>query len=404
MKKLIAIFSLLFLGITNITEVKAETISFDDATFINYYSNHYGYEMISNLTEFGNPLFTWFIPEFNDLIYTSGNINSSVQFYSTFGSFIDPNNLTFVGEVDVFDLEPTGPYPPNLSGTYQFNLLDYGFTQAEIESIKSVRVRIMVSHNVPPSGFGPALADAVFLNSGPLSKVTFVHEDNVWFETLYVGTIDEPPSNPATVNSVAFDAWYDIDGNVLNEFTPYQGDQVFFSQPINLISIQFYSQSQLVSFQNVTRNVATTLTVPSDPVVQGLEFLWWEINGEVFNPDELYTFNETTRIYAVFREAPTSITTSGIGSPPLNGLLVLLSGFGLNNQLGYIFIMLIVFTAINLFFAWLGLPVIGIAISNLILIALFIYLQFIPFWFSFIIIGLIVLAVIAITKGVVRIE
>ncbi len=403
MKKLITIISLLFLGIANITEVKAESISFDNATFINYFSNHYGYEMDSNLTEFGNSIFTWFIPEFNDLLYSSGGIISSVLFYDIFGS-ATVNGDGFVGEVDIFDLDPVGPYPQNLSGTYEFNLLDYGFTQEEVDSIKSIRVRIMVSHNVPPSGFGPALADAVFVTSGQLPKVTFVHEGSVWFETTYVGTIDEPPTEPPTVGGFAFDTWYDEDGNVLNTFKTYKGDQVFFSQAQNLISVLFYSQGQLISFQNVTRNIPTLLTVPPDPTVSGFEFLWWEINGQIFNPEELYTFTEQTRINAVFREAPESITAPAIGIAPINPITTLLSGFGLNNQFGYIVIMLIVFTSINLFFAWLSLPVIAIAISNLILIALFMYLQFIPFWFAFIIVGLIVLAVVAISKGVVSIE
>jgi hypothetical protein len=403
MKKLITIISLLFLGITNITEVKAESISFDDATFINYFSNHYGYEMDSNLTEFGNSVFTWFIPEFNDLLHSSGGIISSVLFYDIFGS-ATVNGDGFVGEVDIFDLDPLGPYPQNLSGTYEFNLLDYGFTQEEVDSIKSITVRIMVSHNVPPSGFGPALADAVFVTSGQLPKVTFVHEGSVWFETTYVGTIDEPPTEPPTVNGFAFDTWYDENGNVLNTFKTYQGDQVFFSQAQNLISILFYSQGQLVSFQNVIRNVETQLTFPSDPVVSGFEFLWWEFEGRVLNPDEFYSFTQQSVINAQFREAPMSITAPAIGIASINPITTLLSGFGLNNQFGYIVIMLIVFTAINLFFAWLSLPVIAIAISNLILIALFIYLQFIPFWFAFIIVGLIVLAVVAISKGVVSIE
>jgi hypothetical protein len=399
MKKLITLFGALLLGLTNITTIKAENISFDDATFINYYSNHFGYEMGANLSEFGNALITWSIPNFNDLIYASGGIDSAIIFYSK------SNQTGFIEEVTVFDLEPVGPYPANLSGTYQFNLLDYGFTQSQIESIRSIKVRIMVSHFVPPSGFGPALADNMIVTTGLLSKATFVHEGNLWFETLYVGTIDEPATNPATVNGFPFEAWYDLDGNVLNEFRTYQGDQVFTSRPINLISVQFYSKNQLISFQNVNLNQATLLTIPNDPTSVGQEFLWWELpDGSILNPQSLYTFNETTRINAVFRNAPQTITTPGLNAPPLNGLLTLLSGFGLNNQLGYLILMLIVFLPLNLFFAWLKFPVIGIAIANLILIALFIYLQFIPFWFSFIIVALIILSIIAMAKGVIRLE
>jgi len=253
MKKLITIISLLFLGIANITQVKAESISFDDATFINYYSSNYGYEMNSNLTEFGNSVFTWFIPEFNDLIYESGGIISSIIFYDIFGSQT-VNGDGYVGEVDVYDLEPTGPYPQNLSGTYQFNLLDYGFTQEEVDSIKSIRVRIMVSHSSPPSGFGPALADAVFVTSGQLPKVTFVHEGSVWFETVYVGTINEPPTEPPTVGGFAFDTWYDEDGNVLNTFKTYHLTStkfnkciILFTRTINIISKCYKKHTYIIN-------------------------------------------------------------------------------------------------------------------------------------------------------------
>jgi hypothetical protein len=262
----------------------------------------------------------------------------------------------------------------------------------------------MVSHFVPPSGFGPALAQNVFLTSGQLPKVTFVHEGSVWFETFYVGTISEPPTEPATVDGFAFDTWYDIDGNVLNTFKTYQGNQVFFSQPQNLISILFYSKGQLVSFQNVIRNVETQLTFPSDPVVSGFEFLWWEFEGRVLDPNEFYSFTQQSVINAQFRNAPETITAPAVGVAPINPITTLLSGFGLNNQFGYIVFMFLIFVPLNLFFAWLALPVIAISISNFVLLALFIYLNFIPFWFAFIIIAFIILAIIAMAKGVIRLE
>ena len=401
MNKLILIFSLFTISLFNIVNVKAETIQFDtaDMTFVNYYSNHFGYELDANVSEFNKQLWTWTIPASSQLIYESGGIISSVLFYA------GPDQTDFIEEVDIFDLVPTGPYPQFLSGEYQFNLLDYGFTEQEINNIRSVRVRIMVNFVSPPSGFANYLQDNLFLISGELPTVTFIHEGSVWFETFYLGTIDEPPTEPTTVNGTAFDTWYDIDGNVLNTFIPYQGDQVFFSQAQNLISILYYSQNQLVGFQTVTRNQEVELTLPSDPIESGLDFLWWELpDGTIVNDEIFYTFNQQTRINAVFRIAPDAVTTPAIGVAPINGLTTILSGFGLNNQLGYIFFMLLVFVPLNLFFAWLALPVIGIAIANLILIALFIYLQFIPFWFAFIIVAFIILAVIAMAKGVIRLE
>ena len=399
MKKIILGLMLFTLSLFNVTEIKAENIQFTDATFINYFSNHYGYEMNANLSVFGNALYTWSIPEFNDLIYSSGGIPSEILFYSKF------SQTEFIRGIEIFDLEPSGPYPANLSGTYQFNLLDYGFTQSEIDSIRSIRVRIMVSHFVPPSGFGPALAQNTFVSTGNLSKVTFVHEGQIWFETSYIGTISEPPTQPNTVDGFAFDTWYDEDGNVLNTFKTYQGDQVFFSRPQNLISILFYSENQLVGFQTIIRNQEVQLNLPSNPTVSGLEFLWWELqDGTIVDPLAFYSFNQQTRVNAIFRIDPTAITAPAIGVAPINPLTTILAGFGLNNQFGYIFFMLLVFVPLNLFFAWLALPVIAIAIANFILIALFIFLNFIPFWFSFIIIGFIILAIIAMAKGVIRLE
>lgn len=399
MKKLITFISVLLLAITNTVNINAENISFNDATFINYYGDHYGYELDANLSEFGNALITWSIPNFDDLRYTSGGIDSAIVFYSK------ANQTGFIEEVTVFDLEPSGPYPSNLAGTYFFNLIDYGFTQSQIESIRSIKVRIMVSHFVPPSGFGPALASNMIVSTGLLGKVSFIHQDILWFETLYFGTINEPPTNPTIVDGFTFDGWYDLDGNVLNEFKTYQGDQVFISQPLNLISVQFFSQNQLISFQNVIRNEPTLLTIPIAPSVTGKDFLYYKLpDGSILNPEALFTFNETTRINAEFRDTPIDITASGINTPPLNGLIIILSSFGFNNQLGYLIFMLFIFVPLNLFFAFIKFPVIAIAISNLILIGLFIFLGFIPFWFSFVIVSLIILAVVAMARGVITLE
>lgn len=404
MKKLIATLVLFLFGLSNAIAIQAETITFDtsDMVFKNFFSNVFGYELRANRTEFGGNYINFTVPTTNQILYEDGGIVSNVILYE--GSFEEGNVLV---EIDAYDLEPVGPYPNFWFGRFSIDMRDY-LTDAEIEKVGGVKLTLMTNFQVPPSGFAQFLEDNVgfaFTDAPEPPTITFIHQGDVLYETTYVGFIDPPPNEPLFVDGYAFDYWVDQNGDIVNFSNPYSGDQIFYSVGESIMSIQYYANDVFVAFDTATRNTPTLLDPPTPPAISGQEFLWWEIRGDVLEEEIFYTFNTGERINAVYQ----NVTEIGITAPdaedqPFNALIVLLEGFGLNNQFGYIVIMLLIFLPINLFLAWVKVGTLAIAITNFGLIALFLYMQFMPFWFIFILILAIATGIIAFTKGVVNLE
>lgn len=414
MKKLIATLALFLFGLSNAIAIQAETITFDGTTgvnpeieFINFFGNNFGYELRVNRSEFGGDFVNFKIPVTSSVLYEKGGIISSIIFYNKPWEDHDPGDGSVIVEIDAYDLEPTGPYPEYWFGEFSIDLNDY-MTEAEIAKVAGLKITLMTNFVSPPSGFANYLAQntaVTFTDAPEPPTITFIHQGDVLYETTYVGFIDPPPNEPLFVDGYAFDYWVDQNGDIVNFSNPYSGDQIFYSVGESILSVQYYANDVFVAFDTVTRDTPTLLDPPTPPAISGQEFLWWEIRGNVLEEDIFYTFNTGERINAVYQNVTEiGITAPDVEDQPFNSLIVLLEGFGLNNQFGYIVIMLLIFVPINLFLAWVKVGTLAIAITNFGLIALFLYMQFMPFWFIFILILAIATGIIAFTKGVVNLE
>jgi hypothetical protein len=406
MKKLMLIITLIFTAV--FTSVSAEQVTFDssDITFFNFYSTNYGYVYEKNFNDFGNELYTITIPSSPSLIYAKGGIPSGILFYDVDGSPIG-SSIPF-SQILVINGSTITPSPTDeLFGTFELDLTipTYSFPQNRINDIVAFQLTVMTTNVASPGGFIDFLADNTFITTGELPKANFYHEGALYHTEGYNGIVDGPVTDPSTVDGFTFDQWVDSNGIPWNPNAPYFGEQNFYSTGENQVLIRYWSNGVPVDTENAVLNELYQLTKPSDPTLSGNTFLWWEFeNGDVVNFNINYVFTETTDIYARFTSSGTGTSTDPQNPQSVQGLTFILETLGWDNTAGYILFISIILIPINLLFAYLKFPVMAIGITNLALLGIFVFLEFLPFWASFVLIGSIIMGLIAMARGVINLE
>lgn len=404
MKKLFILATLIFTAV--FTSVNAEQITFEssDITFYNFYSTNYGYRYDKDLSEFNKDTWTITIPSTQVLIFQKGGLDSTIYFYDIDGNLIDSIKFS---EIYIANDLGTPSSSDRLFGTYTIDLTDatYSFPENQISEILSFTMDIMTTNTTSPGGFIDFLADNTFITTGNLPTASFYHEGNLYHQEGYNAIIEGPSSNPATVDGLAFDQWVDANGNPWNPNQPYQDNQDFYSTGQNQAFIRYYSEGVLYDTDSATITDPYQFSFPTDPTASGKLFLWWEFeDGSIVNPNEFYDLEQITEIYARFTIVGTSADAPDNNPETIQGLSFILTTLGWDNTAGYILFLSIILIPLNLLFAYLRFPIFAIGIINLSILGLFVYLQFLPFWAMFILIGSVIMGLIAMARGVINLE
>jgi len=186
----------------------------------------------------------------------------------------------------------------------------------------------------------------------------------------------------------------------LNEWN----DNTFIRYNVGFLTARFFLGStenweneKFLSFVEGPQNLAH----PSSP---SLVFSHWETaNGaQIVLPRQ---FDRNIDLFARYTlRADLQVPITPENPQNVQGLSFIITQLGWDNPAGYILFVMLILVPLNLFVAYIGMTSIPILIINGGIIGLFIFLEFVPFWFSFLFIGVIILAMILASKGVVNIE
>lgn len=405
MKKLFILATLIFTAV--FSTVSAEQITFDsgDITFYNFYSDVWGYEFEKEITEFNQAEWNISIPFTSSipLIFRDSGIYSTIYFYDTRGYIIHQIRFDDIYEQNGISVETDTQIYGNV--TLDLTNSAYGFPQDEISEIVSFKFYLQTTNTTTPGGFIDFLEANTFITTGQLPIASFYHNGNLYHEEQFNGIIDGPSSNPSTVNGLPFDQWVDSNGTPWNPSQPYSSDKQFYSVGDNQVLIRYYVEGTPTDSENAVIDEPYQLTLPSDPTVSGKTFLWWEFeDGTIVNPNNAYVFTETTEIYARFTTVGSGADAPDNDPETIQGLSFILTTLGWDNTAGYILFLSLILIPLNLLFAYLRFPIFAIGIINLSILGLFVFLQFLPFWAMFILIGSVLMGLIAMARGVINLE
>jgi hypothetical protein len=295
-------------------------------------------------------------------------------------SYIGPDDVIETGLVTI----PTG------SKTFTFfiprsNRLRYETSQGESgieftianEANQTFTLNQLLKENV----FGPFLEQPYGLIQINLEEIPLNPLNTVTGFEVKIYAIETPDT--AFVNFMNLNTYFDFTGNVFRA-NWYNGTSLFSSNSYTLFP---------------------TPPLPSPPPFGPLVFNEWVDGNQVpFNPNLIYSGN--LNFFATFR-APTvseSVTTPVLPPNPTPPLQAFLTGLGLFNTEGFLFLFALIIILINFALVYYKFALGLIIVSNGIIAGMFMFLQFLPFWASFLFVSVIIFMIMLINGGMTRYE
>lgn len=219
---------------------------------------------------------------------------------------------------------------------------------------------------------------------------------------LFTIDLREIPNNP---NNRVTDFYIQIYSTELPnpDFLLYMNRNTYLEFTSDLFRAQWFVGDTI--FETNFFSLFPERPTPNPTPVAPLEFRdWVDDNNQPFNPNVVYEGNQ--RFYARFRlplvdESVTPPIDPPNATPPLEAFLI---GLGLFNTEGFLFLFALVIILVNFALVYYKLGLGLIIVSNVIIAGMFMFLQFLPFWASFLFVSVIVFMIMLINGGMTRYE
>jgi len=211
--------------------------------------------------------------------------------------------------------------------------------------------------------------------------------------------IPNNPNNRVTQFGIQIYSTEPID----SAFLSYMNRNTFFEFTSELLRAQWFVGDTIFATNFFTLFPERPLPNPS-PIAPLVFVEWFDDNNQAFNPNVVYTGPQ--RFYARFAlpnisESVTTPVNPPQATPPLQAFL---TGLGLFNTEGFLFLFALVIILVNFALVYYQLGLGLIIVSNIIVAGLFIFLQFLPFWASFLFVSIIVFMIMLINGGMTKYE